>query len=123
MRIKLFLFILLLCSSVAHAANGFKVGVEGSRFFTWMNKDALYQEGQTSVKCKFRDVVRSVDEWGDAYKSAGFTCGDNLYIVVKQYMDKADYVLLTILDPAKFEERKTYKAFMFIEYNDTGDVK
>lgn len=35
----------------------------------------------------------------------------------KQYLD-VNLVLLIVVDPAKFEERKAYRADMFLEYDD-----
>lgn len=115
--IKWLLAIALCLSAGANAREGFKVGADGTKFFTWYGGVALYQDGAKDTTCKLYSKVKSVDDQGDAYKGTGFTCGDHLFIMVKEYMD-LNRVLFITLDPAKFEDRRTYEVDMFLEYNE-----
>lgn len=112
------LFVIVLClSSVGvFAREGFKVGTDGTKFFTWYGGVALYQDAQDKVHCKFSRITKSVDKDGNAYQATGFDCRKDLFIVVKEYLDNKD-VLFILVDPAKFEERKVYRADLFLEYN------
>lgn len=112
------LCVLLLCVSAgAFAREGFKVGADHTKFFTWYGGVALYQDEGKDTKCTFHSKTKSVDQWGDAFKATGFSCGKHLFIVIKEYMD-LNSVLLIVQDPAKFEERRTYEVDMFLEYKE-----
>lgn len=113
---KLFCILMLIIATNATAArDGFKIGVEGSQFFTWYGGEAVYQVDDKKYNCKFDRIDRGVDNWGDAYKATGFYCTKDLYITVKEPQDNRK-VLFIVINPAKFEERKAYYADMFIEY-------
>lgn len=112
------LFVIILClSSVgAFAREGFKVGTDGTKFFTWYGGVALYQDAKDNISCKLDKVTKAVDYEGNAFRATGFSCRKDLFIVVKEYLDNKD-VLFIVLDPAKFKERKVYRADLFLEYN------
>ena len=115
--IKWLLAIALCVSAGANAREGFKVGADGTKFFTWYGGVALYQDAGHDTKCQLDNKLKSVDKWGDAYQSTGFTCGKHLYLVVKEYMD-LKRVLFIVVDPAKFEDRHTYNVDLFLEYKE-----
>jgi len=108
--------LMLFVSAGASARDGFKVGADNTKWFTWYGGVALYQDAQDEHRCKFYSISKSVDKEGNAFEATGFTCGKDLFIVIKEYMDNRD-VLLIVMNPAKFEERKTYKVELFLEYN------
>lgn len=108
---------LCLLSLAGHATEGFKLGADGTKFFTYWGGKALYQEEKNSIECTVSKKIKSVDQYGDAYTGVGFNCGKDLFLFVKKYLD-VNLVLLIVVDPAKFEERKAYRADMFLEYDD-----
>ena len=109
------LFLLLSCG--ASAATGFKLGADTTKWLTWYGGTAVYQQDQEYTTCTFDKVVNSVDQWGDAYRTTSFNCKKDLFIVVKEYID-IDQVLLILIDPAHFDDRKVYKAELFLTYED-----
>lgn len=113
---KKLLFVLMLAVSVsASARDGFKVGADRTKFFTWFGGEALYQDGADKIHCKYVETLRGVDNWGDAYQATGFSCRKDLYIVVKEFQD-INKQLFIVVNPAKFNERQSYDVDMFIEY-------
>lgn len=115
--IKWLLVIALFLSAGANAREGFKVVANGTKFFTWYGGVALYQDEGKDIRCKLDKSTKSVDQWGDAFKATGFYCGKDLFVLVKEYMD-IDRQLFITLNPAKFEERKTYAVDLFLEYKE-----
>ena len=104
----------------SQAAEGFKVGADGTKFFTYWGGVAVYQDEQKITRCKFNDKVKSVDNYGDAYIANGFICSKHLYIVIKEYVD-VDSGFLVVFDPDRWEERKVYQTEMFIRYREYPD--
>nr|DAY73750.1 MAG TPA: hypothetical protein [Caudoviricetes sp.] len=115
--IKWLLTLALCFSTGVNAREGFKVGADSTKFFTWYGGVALYQDTGKDIHCKLHSKTKSVDQWGDAFKATGFSCGKNLFIVVKEYLD-INRVLFIVLNPDQFEKRKTYVADMFLEYKE-----
>ncbi len=115
--IKWLLAIALCLSASANAREGFKVGADSTKFFTWYGGVALYQDGQKVTRCKLDKQTKSVDQWGDAYQATGFSCRKDLFIVVKEYMDVYRQLLI-VLDPNKFDQRQSYEVELFLEYNE-----
>ena len=115
--IKWLLVIALLISAGANAREGFKVVANGTKFFTWYGGVALYQDEGKDIRCKLDKQVKSVDQWGDAFKATGFSCRKDLFIVVKEYLD-IKRVLFIVLDPNKFDQRRTYEVDLFLEYKE-----
>lgn len=118
--IKWLLAIALCLSFGADAREGFKVGADGTKYFTYWGREAIYQFDQSSVECEIEKKIDSVDDFGDAFTAYGFTCGKHLYIVVKEYMDTGSVLLITF-DPDKWDDRKVYKADMFLRYGDEAN--
>lgn len=115
--IKWLLAIALCVSAGANAREGFKVGADGTKFFTWYGGVALYQDAGKNIPCKLDSKTKSVDQWGDAFKATGFSCKKDLFIVVKEYLD-IHRVLFITLDPNKWDQRKSYEVDMFLEYKE-----
>lgn len=115
--IKLLLVLALCFSTGVNAREGFKVGADGTKFFTWYGGVALYQDAGKDIHCKLDKQQKSVDQWGDAYKATGFSCGKDLFIVVKEYLD-LNRQLFIVLDPNKFDQRHTYEVDLFLEYKE-----
>lgn len=78
---------------------------------------ALYQDEGKDIRCKLDKSIKSVDQWGDAFKATGFSCRKDLFIVVKEYLD-INRVLFIVLDPNKFDQRHTYEVDLFLEYKE-----
>lgn len=114
--IKWLLAIALCLSSGANAREGFKVGADTTKWFTWYGGVALYQDGNNYIRCKLDKETKSVDQWGDAYQATGFSCRKDLFIVVKEYMD-LNRQLFIVVDPNNFDQRRTYEVELFLEYN------
>ncbi|QHR69491.1 hypothetical protein nieznany_158 [Escherichia phage nieznany] len=112
---KVLFALLLLASAGVFARDGFKVGADRTKFFTWFGGEALYQDGKDKIKCKYVETLKGVDDWGDAYQATGFSCKKHLYIVVKEFQD-INKQLFILVDPSKFDERTAYEVDMFLEY-------
>lgn len=119
MKKLLFILILMIAANANAARDGFKIGVEGSQFFTWYGGEALYQVEDKKYSCKYRLVKHGIDKWGDAYRATSFYCTKEIFIVVKEPRDNRQ-VLFIVVNPGNFEERKAYYADMFIEYGTEG---
>lgn len=115
MKKLLFILMLMITANANAARDGFKIGVEGSQFFTWYGGEAVYQVYEKKYTCKYRNVTRGIDKWGDAYKATGFYCTKNIFVVVKEPQDGRQ-VLFIVVDPGNLKDRKAYYADMFIEY-------
>lgn len=115
--IKWLLAVALCLSAGANAREGFKVGADGTKFFTWYGGVAQYQDGQKVVRCKLDNKTKSVDQWGDAFQATGFSCRKDLFIVVKEYLD-VNRQLFIVLDPNKFDQRRAYEVDLFLKYKE-----
>lgn len=64
MKRLLCVLMLMIATNATAARDGFKIGVEGSQFFTWYGGEAVYQVDDKKYNCKFDRIDRGVDNWG-----------------------------------------------------------
>ena len=111
------LLIGLLCAmSFTASAQGYRMMTnDGARILTYSGNQVVYTRFSLPLHCKFVSSYQGVDNEGLAFRSDGFSCTKDLFVVTKTWLDTGLRAIVEV-DPRDESKREAFTVDVYKAY-------